>query len=437
MNVKFKMFWVILYCFTTSLFLYQCTPSDKRPNQDSSQSGLIDALVPNANTQIDIGNVATSVDLGIADNQIDRGTQEADQNNLPMIPTYDFSRVESAMNAMIEADEEMKGAALSIIHRDYGVVYKKAFGEFALDRVYLVASATKMVSAGILNKLHDQEILDLDEPLANLTTWGSGNPLITTAQLLSNSSGLIGILENTSFAGYFCQFRFLDDIQACAEEIFLTPEDDDLIDEPDTRFRYGGAQWQVAGAVAEIMSGKSWYELFNETYGNPCGLSSTGYANHILQFLSFDLSYPEGFDGDISRLNETENPWIEGGLYTTLSDYTKLLLMHLNGGICEGNRVHPESTIERMHEDRIRTVYQGSTGVNLGGVNMEGYGMGWWINRDMEGVVYDPGAYGAFPYLDKQKGYGAFIAIEMTAFKGATLYLRLDPLIQEALDLTD
>jgi CubicO group peptidase (beta-lactamase class C family) len=56
------------------------------------------------------------------------------------------------------------------------------------------------------------------------------------------------------------------DVEDCGASIFETPDDDADIIAPDTEFRYGGARWQVAGAVAESVSGKTWDELIDEIY---------------------------------------------------------------------------------------------------------------------------------------------------------------------------
>ena len=95
-------------------------------------------------------------------------------------------------------------------------------------------------------------------------------------------------------------------LKECAEMLFTTPDDDTKIIPPDTEFRYGGAQWQVAGAVAEVASGKSWAELVDEIYVQPCGLEVLGFNNPALQF-GMVMGYPSGFNGDPSTLEPAEN----------------------------------------------------------------------------------------------------------------------------------
>ena len=197
---------------------------------------------------------------------------------------------------------------------------------------------------------------------------------------------------------------------------------------PDTEFRYGGAQWQVAGGVAEAVTGQTWFQLFDTIYAEPCGLTASGFSHQLL--FGASGNYPFGFDGDLERLRPTDNPFIEGGMYTTIDDYGRLLLMHLQGGVCGQTRVHPEETIERMHADRILQAYQGWTGQP----SLGGYGMGWWVDRRREGWVSDPGAYGSYPYLDKARGIAVFTVLEMSIREGFELHRRIRPVVERAVD---
>jgi len=340
--------------------------------------------------------------------------------------TYDFSAFAAEVQRFVDETPGVDGVSTVLVDRDEGVVYQQSFGAFADDRVYLLASSSKMLTAGVLMRLHDQGVLDVDRPVADVVDWGAEHPAITPAHLMSSSSGLVGLYPAPTFAPYLCQFVYQGTLQDCARIVMTTTADDDQIIPPDTQFRYGGAQWQVAGAVAEVASGRSWSDLVRETYVEPCGLETLGYNNHFVQFTGAQAGYPQGFDGDPATLRPTDNPNMEGGAYASTSDYAKLLLMHLRGGVCDGGRVLSEASVRRMHEDRI-ALYGGSTGIMF-----EGYGFGWWVDRDDPSRIVDPGAYGAFPWLDLDAGYGGFLAMEASSLLGSELYVRVAPLVDQA-----
>lgn len=339
--------------------------------------------------------------------------------------TYDFSAVGPIVDAFV-AERNLNGAGLVIVDREDGVVHEQYWGEFAADRVSIVASSSKMVTAGVLFRLQDDGLLDVDAPVAEAVDWGAGNPDVTVAQLLSGSSGLVGLLPNPAYGPYICQFVATGTMQDCAESIFTTPDDDADLVPPDTEFRYGGAQWQVAGAIAEAVSGKPWEQLFDEIYAQPCRLTSSGYNNHWTQLGTAGFDYPPAIDGDVSPLAATENPNMEGGMYTTTGDYARLLLMHLRGGACDGGPVLSQEALDTMHADRIGEVYGGSS---LPG---QGYGMGWWVDR-ASGRITDPGAYGSVPWLDLADGYGGFLVIEADAATGNELASQLYDVVEQAM----
>ena len=128
---------------------------------------------------------------------------------------------------------------------------------------------------------------------------------------------------------------------------------------PDSEYRYGGAQWQVAGAVAETVSGKSWNQLIDEIYVRPCGVDSLRYTNlgfAIPELLQdplgalLDLNpYPTALNGRPDLLPDSNNPTIEGGAHITAPDYATLLLMHLRGGRCGDNQVLSQQSLDAMH----------------------------------------------------------------------------------------
>ncbi len=324
----------------------------------------------------------------------------------PAASTYDFGEISNLMDSFV-SERGLAGAGLIVVERDDGVIHEEYWGEFDAERTSLVASASKLLSAGILMRLHDAGTLDIDAPVAAVAEWGSGNPEITPAQLISNSSGLVGIHPDPAYIPYICQYVPEPTLQDCGAAIFTTTEDDSDVIPPDTSFRYGGGQWQVAGAVAEAASGRSWTDLVAETYIQPCDLDtgSLGYSNYISQ-IGNGVDYPPEFTGDASTLVETDNPSIEAGAYATPRVFSEVLLMHLRGGVCaSGEQVLSRQSVDRMATDRVAEAYGGSAGLG------RGYGLGWWVDR-ANGFVNSVGAYGATPALNPNEGFGYYLVIE-------------------------
>jgi CubicO group peptidase (beta-lactamase class C family) len=341
----------------------------------------------------------------------------------------DFSAFDRAIDSFVTA-QGLAGAAAIVVDRERGMVHLKGYGSFSPDRLFLIASSSKILSAGVLMRLADQNLLDLDAPIGKVVSgmWGGdGKAALTIAQRLSNSSGMVGLLDEATYPPYLCQFVPGGTLTSCARTIYQAADSDRIVP-PDTRFRYGGGQWQMAGGVAEVVSGKSWAQLIREAYGEPCGATSLGFTN---PFARAGMGYPAFFMANVANLDVTDNPSIEGGAYVTATDYAKILLMHLRRGMCDGNRVLSEAAVARMEQDRIGPAYGGMTP----DPTLAGYGFGWWVDRVNAGVVADPGAYGAVPWLDNRRGYGAFILLEDTAQRGAQLRLQVKPILDSVFDL--
>jgi CubicO group peptidase (beta-lactamase class C family) len=365
-------------------------------------------------------------------------------------PKLDFDRYDAAISAFL-VDHGIKGASGVVVHKDYGTVHVQGYGEYPPDRTYLVASSSKIVSVGVLMRLADEGKLDIDGSIGQyLSAWGmNAKSDLEVAQLLSNSSGLVGLVDDPTYAPYICQYVDSSALSDCAKTIF-SAEDTDRRKAPDTSFHYGGGQWQLAGGIAEMVSGKKWTDLVKETYTDPCDTPSLGYTNQYTKAaqsgaggVAAALSYPAFFQADVANLPMTNNPSIEGGLYTTAEDYGKILLMHLRGGMCGDSRVLSKDAVERMRVDRILEKYSGSTSSTAGAATMmapsgssalDGYGLGWWIDRNHAGVFADPGAYGAFPWLDLPRGYAAFVVIESDAGTGTQLWAQVKPALDEVFD---
>jgi len=324
------------------------------------------------------------------------------------------------------------GASAVVVDKKSGLVHQKGYGDYAADRLYLIASSSKILSVGVLMKLADEGKLDLDTPVSEyLAEWGdTAVGKVTVAQLLSNSSGLPSLTEvggaatmpDSPFASNLCQYTSAGTLQDCGKLLY----DTEPPREPDTEYAYGGSQWQLAGAIAEVVSGKSWAELIDETYVEPCKVPSLGYTNHWSLPMAATV-YPSSFGGDVSKLPETENPSIEGGAYITAPDYAKLLHMHLNGGKCGSERVLSAEAVERMQQDRI-TEYGGKVNAPF-----TGYGMGWWVLGNMNSVA-DPGAYGAAPVIDLGREYAMMIIVEASSAVGMKLALTSKPALDAIFD---
>ncbi len=329
---------------------------------------------------------------------------------------YDFSAVDSAAAAFVETFG-LNGLTLAVVREGEGGIYEKGYGQFGSDRISLVASTSKVLAAGVILTLVDDGSLELDRPVAEYLGWGDHHPGVTIEHLLSMMSGI----EGWPAANHTCVHDPATTVKECGRLVF---EDETESIAPGEEFRYSGSAWQLAGAVAEVVSGKSWAQLVDERLLEPCGLSNTG-------FLSTDsqLGYPQAFDGDPANMPPSDNPEIGGGAYTTVSDYSKVLLMHLRSGQCGQQSVLSPEMVQRIQAELAPEGVTFPPWTPSAAVN---YGMGWFRYEDDPSVLVDPGAWGAKAIIHFDEGWGAILIIEVSFGVGNLMYNEIVPLIREA-----
>lgn len=337
-------------------------------------------------------------------------------------PEYDFSAVGERFQQFLDESEVFDGISVTLVEQEQGVVYEAAFGDHTLDIVVMLASTSKMPVTSTLMAISDDETLDYDiaATIDNYLPWDGVYGDRTTVQLVSNTSGIPGLSSLGIYGIHLCQYSSAGSLEICAESIYTTELAGTQA--PGTGFDYGGSQWQLAGAVAEQVTNSTWRQLFGQYIAMPCELEVFQFGN-----MWADVS---AFDGSADSLVGLDNPNIEGGAITNMSDYAKILLMHLNGGKCGDTQVMNEESVAFLQVDR-------------GGEFGTPYGMGWWIVTKEDGsaptVFYDPGAFGAISWLDIERGIGGYVAIDdySRVDSGAPITLVLEaiiPLVEQAVD---
>jgi len=315
--------------------------------------------------------------------------------------TPDFSGVITALRAAV-ADGDPPWAGLTVVTAEETLLAVMA-GAASLDHVDLIASATKMPSASAIMTLVDDGALSLDDPVSRyVPSFSSDKAAITVRQCLSHTSGLPADAPALS--------RYDISLAEAVEEYAGLP----LVAPPGTRFVYGGVSYSVAGRVAEIVSGHPWAEFFAQRIATPLGLSTFTYG-------------------------QTRNPRIAGGAACSLGDYATLLQLHLGLGMVNGTRVLSAEAVAEMQRDQVAA--RGATFSEVAaesGKKEYGYGLAWWFDElAADGTptqISDAGLFGAIPWIDRQRGYGAFLFVRTRLTTGVRLFATLLPLIRQAID---
>ena len=333
----------------------------------------------------------------------------------------DFSEVDAAFQSFIDESLVFDGISYVVVDAG-GTLHTGTFGDHTEDTVVMLASTSKVPAVMTLMALEEDPASDfsMSQPIGEVLPFNGVYADRTPAQLVSNTSGIPGLRQLGLYGPHLCQFSFeAIGFEACGQILISVPLPDSH--DAGSIFDYGGSQWQLAGVTAAVSANATWNQLVDQYLATPCELEVFTFGNMWENLFLWD--------GTPDSLLGQSNPNIEGGAITNLADYAKLLQVHLNGGYCGETQVLSEAALAEMRVDR-------------GGVVAEDpvpYGMGWWIDTDNPGVYDDPGAFGSVSFLDVERGFGGYVAIDdytrIDADAPARLVRRdIIPLLQSAFD---
>ena len=233
------------------------------------------------------------------------------------------------------------------------------------DTVGAIASMTKAITGAAVMQLVEQGHLDLDAPAetycAELATPrvlegfdDAAQPIlrdarsqVTLRNLLTHTSGYAYEFTDPNLDKWF---EATDSPRASTRRLasLNTP----LMFDPGTKWLYGiGIDW--AGIILERVTKSKLGDYFAEHLLEPLGMVDTSFActpNMLERKATVHIRTPDSSFMAI-QMPQAESSEFDsggGGLFSTMSDYTRFMRMILNDGELEGTRVLSAETIAQM-----------------------------------------------------------------------------------------
>jgi CubicO group peptidase (beta-lactamase class C family) len=255
-----------------------------------------------------------------------------------------------------------------------------------------LASATKWLVSVTLLRLVDRGLLKLDDPIWPVffpqePPASTSAAALTLRQLLRLQSGLDvkqPCDETLSF-------------QDCARAALNR----DFLFEPGKLFLYASLHLNVSGAAAEVATGKSWAELFDE---------------NVSQSLNF--RHPVGFYSNPFSKTGVAKPGLGGGVVMAPSDYARFLVAVLTNQDSNKKPFLSATSLAALEEDGMAAVGIRRTPprYETDPFHKMRYALGHWrvcddINLGSKigdgkpcpaHVFASPGAFGFFPWIDRK-----------------------------------
>lgn len=239
-----------------------------------------------------------------------------------------------------------------ILHEGFGVADLKSGKPFEANMPCRIASLTKPHTSTTLALLAEEGKLSFSDPVSKYLPAfkklkvrgkdGVAKP-ITLAMCLSHTAGFAS--NNQLKAG-----EFTLDFNGTLAEVVDELASHELFYEPATAYGYGRLGYMAAARVAEVVTGKSFETVMEETLFSSVGSTSStfDYESMIDRIPS---AYTRTKNGLKLRTGEPIGTVINpgGGLVASPTDVARLFLLHRNRGIVDGKWVVSESILQQMY----------------------------------------------------------------------------------------
>jgi CubicO group peptidase (beta-lactamase class C family) len=333
-----------------------------------------------------------------------KGTSEATQ------AAYDFTTID---NILDRAAPRLGGCALLLI-KDDNVVYRKSFGRYGADKVVPIASASKWLSGALIMMLVDEGKLSLDDTVSKyIPEFGTSKSNITVRHLFAHTSGFPPEAR--------CRNDKRTTLERCVSEMTHLG----LRAPAGKEFYYGGVSMHIGGRLAEIVSGKSWNELFAEKIATPLGMTRT----------------------DFFAYGPTDNPRPAGDARSSADDFGRFLKMILQRGNFDGKQILSAASVVEMHKDQTEgariayTIYEKHAARDPS-LPLARYGIGVWREKVDESSqqlreASSQGALGFSPWIDVERNLAGVLSVQSSFSRVVPVYLELKEEIRRIVQASD
>jgi CubicO group peptidase (beta-lactamase class C family) len=253
-----------------------------------------------------------------------------------------------------------------VVSRD-AVLYEGASG-LPTNAIFNIASMTKPVTSVAIMMLMEQGKLKLDDPVSKylegfdrlqvITKFNAADATYETRPA-KNVMTIKQLLSHTSGIGY----SFTNPIEfALVAKTKKGEWELPLVDEPGTKFNYS-ASTRVLGLIVEKVTGSTLEPWYQEHIFTPLGMVDTSYAVASAKQSRLAPQFTR-FTGKVEPLPKTPvqaTPTApfrgDGGLYSTVEDYSKFVRMLLNGGTLNGKKILSESSVKLMGQNAMGAIF--------------------------------------------------------------------------------
>lgn len=302
-----------------------------------------------------------------------------------------YASIDSYVEDQME-QARIPGVAISII-RDSEIIFARGYGETAEsdevvspDTLFGIGSTGKSITALAVMQLAEDGRIDLDDPVQEYILWFSladseMSGQLTVRHLLNMTSGIPATAGGEAF-------RSTESMTP--EAAIRTLQSASFAYEPGARFEYVNATYVILGHLIEVVSGQSYGEYVQQHIFEPLDMHNTYTDLDHANRAGFTGGHRYWFGQPVAHTMDPLPALVPAGyIVSTAEDLSNYLMMYLNDGDFDGQRILSPAGIEEMH----RGVAEASLGPWAGGATAT-YAMGWYVGGPWSdgSMMFHPGS---------------------------------------------
>lgn len=303
---------------------------------------------------------------------------------------------------------KVPGVAIAIVNSKE-TTYEKGFGSTSIEdaalkvtpnTLFCIGSLSKPLTGVLLMRLVEEQLIQLDTPIVEYIPWFQLNKpeqshKVTLRMLLSHTAGLPHVFE---------KYGSLDP-KALKQLVSHLPQHP-LLFEPGKTWYYSDLGIDIAGHLAEVVTGKFFNELMTEFVFEPLDMTRSTFDPRVAMTYPLALAHEESKNGDIKVIhqfagNAAHNP--SSFAITTVRDIAIFMKMILNNGRHLGKPFLKSETLNEM-----LTIHGDYFTLNEGG-----YGLAFEIDtyKGIKRVWHDGllQSFGSWMYIAPEQELGVIL----------------------------
>ncbi len=281
---------------------------------------------------------------------------------LPLSVFANEAELRAMFDPMIEdmmAENEIKGFVFSVVSKD-DVLFKNTYGVKNIysqepetnESLFHMASVTKTFVGTALMQLHEQGKLDVDRPVVDVVPYfvlvDNRYKDLTVRQFASHISGMPDFDSDPWHNPQYDEEALERFVRNFISHKFLT-------EEPGTTYQYCNTGYELLGDVIAKAAGISFEDYVMQNI-----LIPTGMINSTLLIQEADMTRLNSLHtpnderkkiADVYPYNRMHGP--SSTLISNIDDMSRWVMLNLNGGTLDGNRILKKETLDAMWEPAV------------------------------------------------------------------------------------